>query len=637
MGGPLAGLDRPWPADRCIHQLFEEQVARTPDAVALEFAGAQLSYREFNERANQVAHYLRKAGVARDSLVGVGLDRSFDALIAIYGVLKAGGAYVPLDPAYPKDRLTFMLEAAACKILVTTSRLSPQFGTLPGVRIIELDTEREALANENCDNPVPLATPDSRIYVIFTSGSTGRPKGAAVFHRGFTNLLNWFVTDFSIKSEDRTLLVSSLSFDLTQKNLYAPLISGGSLYLYPPGPYDVALLTRLIHQHAITLINCTPSAFYPLVERSDEAVFRQLASLRLVFLGGEPISVPRLRSWFTHPACRADVANTYGPTECTDICGAFRLRQADADRYSLVPLGRPIYNVQLVIVDPDLQPCPVGVAGELCVAGAGVGAGYINDPALTAEKFISNPFPETPGAKIYRTGDQARLSPDGEIEFLGRLDHQVKIRGFRIELHEIENTLNTHPLVREAIVIVKSPPLGSSDPRLLCYFTLKDGTVPETTGLKVFLRKHLPDYMVPSGFHMLPRFPLSPNGKVDRRALGQMPEPDPMPAPQLPASADQLESQILRLWQELLGRPTGLDDNFFDLGGNSIHVALLHTRLQELLGRQFPITDLFAHTTVRAIATHFSRSSASADENHALQERARRQRQALAARHNLRR
>ena len=328
-----------------------------------------------------------------NTFVGICVERSLEMVVGIYGILKAGGAYVPLDPVYPRDRLAYMVQTAKIRVLLTQDRLVPLFGDAAEVEFIRLDTEWPAISRESGHNLEPAATPDDLIYLIFTSGSTGRPKGAAVYHRGFTNLLLWFVTEFGITAADRNLLVSSLSFDLTQKNLYAPLIRGGRLHLAPTGPYDAQQLSRLIRDHGITLINCTPSAFYPLIEPPSDEALSRLASLRIAFLGGEPISIPRLRPWMTHPTCRAEMANTYGPTECTDICGSYRMTRENMDRYDFVPLGRPIHNVQLAIVDADFKPCPVGEPGELCVAGAGIGAGYINDPEMTAAKFIPNPFP----------------------------------------------------------------------------------------------------------------------------------------------------------------------------------------------------------------------------------------------------
>jgi amino acid adenylation domain-containing protein len=623
----------PHSLSKCVHELFEEQVELSPDADAVECNGSRLSFRELNERANKVARVLRKRRVGPDTFVGISVERSLEMVIGIYGILKAGGAYVPLDPVYPLERLEYMLRTAKIRMLLTQDRLASRYGKSEGLDVIRLDADWPAISREPAHNLRRLATPDHLIYLIFTSGSTGRPKAAAVYHRGFTNLLLWFVTEFNITGEDRNLLVSSLSFDLTQKNIYAPLIKGGRLYLAPPGPYDARHLSSLMRDHSITLINCTPSGFYPLIEPPLEETFNRLASLRIAFLGGEPISLSRLRPWIGHPSCGAEVANTYGPTECTDICGSYRMTRENLDRYDFVPLGRPIHNVQLAIIDEGFRLCAVGEPGELCVAGAGIGAGYINDPELTAARFIPNPFTILAGPKIYRTGDQARWLAAGVIEFLGRLDHQVKIRGFRVELHEIENVLNGHPAVREAVVVVKKSPLGYEGARLVCYIMPREESMPDVPGIRGYLAGCLPEYMVPAAFHILPKLPLSPNGKVDRGALQNADEPSVRAERQpfgMPGSA--LEQRIRQIWMNILGHTQfGMDDNFFDIGGNSIQLAQIHTRLQTLAGREFPITELLVHTTVRAVAAFVAKDLKPDEGAGAIRDRALRQREAMAA------
>jgi amino acid adenylation domain-containing protein len=369
-----------------IHRRFEAQVRRTPDATAVAGEQGSLSYAELNGRANQVARYLAGRGVGPGARIGVCCERTFELIVGVYGILKAGAAYVPMDPAYPGERLEYMAAAAGLDFVLTQAHLAFGLSRLRNVRLVLLDgpqTEWSSLGREDLDVPV---SGDDLIYVIFTSGTTGRPKGAAVYHRGFSNLVDWFVTEFQITADDRVLLVSSPSFDLTQKNLYAPLVTGGVLCLSGPGPYEVARLARSIRGHGITLINCTPSAFYPLVE--DGGDYSELTSLRVVFLGGEPISLARLRDWFTSPGCRAEVANTYGPTECTDICAFHRVTRANMDEFAFVPLGRAVTNVQLVVVNEAMQACGIGEAGELCVGGAGVGAGYINDPGQIGRAHV---------------------------------------------------------------------------------------------------------------------------------------------------------------------------------------------------------------------------------------------------------
>ena len=614
-----------------VHERFEQQVEQTPDCIAVELAGETLSYRDLNERANQLAHFLRRKGVRPGVFVGVSFERSLNLLVAIYAVLKAGGAYVPLDPSYPVERLRRMAGGANLKFLLTQEACAKLFTDLSPIELVFLDSQWHLIAGESACNPVPMATGDDIIYVIFTSGSTGQPKAAAVYHRGFSNLLHWFVSEFEITEKDHALLVSSVSFDLTQKNLYATLLCGGTLHLYPPGPYDLVVLAKLIREHEITLINCTPSAFYPLVHPFDESSIHSLASLRVVFLGGEPISISRIEAWINHPNCRAEVANTYGPTECTDICGFYRLTSENLHQYNFVPLGRPIYNVQMAIVDEALALCPVGVAGELCIGGAGVGAGYLNDAAMTTEKFIKNPFQQIASSLLYRTGDQARWHADGVIEFLGRMDHQVKIRGFRIELNEIEAALNSHPEVREAIVIVKA---GSSDAdhQLVCCFVPNSGIKVSREKIREFLSERLPSHMVPNLFEEFDRFPLSPNGKVDRSALAKLlgKSTDEPARQMLKIPLKGIEQVIHSLWCEVLNRTEiGIEENFFDLGGDSLLLAQLHLRLQEQINCKFPITILFAHTNIKSMTNYFIQRDNENKANQTVQDRARQQRKAL--------
>ena len=624
--------------DGCIHTLFEQQVECSPEAIAVEIEGQQLTYRQLNQRANQVAHLLRQRGVGPDVLVGVCLARSLELVIAIYGVLKAGGAYVPLDPAYPQERLRYMVDSVQLKHLVTLHEIGRRFGQL-SAECLRLDTDHLEIDRQASSNPISGVTGDNLIYLIFTSGSTGQPKAAAVYHRGFSNLLQWFVDEFAITERDRSLLVSSLSFDLTQKNLYATLVRGGTLHLYAPGPYDISKLERLIQQHQITLMNCTPSAFYPLIEPLTEQAANRLRSLRIVFLGGEPISIPRVKPWLNHPETDAEIANTYGPTECTDICGFYRLNSRNLAAFSFVPLGRPVTNVQMAILRPDMSLAAVGEAGELCVAGAGVGAGYVNDRDLTEEKFVAHAIEGVSRGRLYRTGDQARWHPEGVIEFLGRLDHQVKVRGFRIELPEIERAVELHEGVREAIVVVRERS-DQQEPQLICCYTEANSAPVSAQELRCFLTERLPGHMIPSSFQVLEQLPLSPNGKVDRKALSQLIEPNSLAGPEpevrgamAELDTNQLESSVQELWCHLLGRgEVGQDDNFFDLGGDSLLLARLHQQLESMLRRRFPITDLFAHPTVRGMATHLAPQAATEDGNRHVRDRARKQREAMAAR-----
>ena len=450
-----------------LHRRIEEQAARTPQRLAVDLDGQSLTYSELNARANRLARYLRRLGVGPNVPVGLCLERSPDLMVGLLGVLKAGGAYVPLDPAYPSERWGFMLRDARIAVLLSQESLLPRLPE-PDWQVLCLDRDRELLAAGSGGDLPPAAGLDDLFYVIYTSGSTGRPKGAAVYQRSFLNLLDWYLTEFAVDADDSFLLVSSVSFDLTQKNLFAPLLTGGRLQLAPPGHYDPAVLIETIERERVTRINCTPSAFYPLVERDED--FPRLASMRSVFLGGEPISLARLERWRSSPYGRAEVVNTYGPTECTDVVSFHRLPALG--QRAVVPVGRPVPGCQLWVLGPGLEPVPVGVAGQLCVGGGCVGAGYLRDAAMTAEKFLPDLFSGVPGARLYQTGDLARWLAGGEVEYLGRADHQVKVRGFRIELGEIESVLEGHPGVAEAVVLarpVSEGGGGNGDLRLVGY------------------------------------------------------------------------------------------------------------------------------------------------------------------------
>ncbi len=561
-------------------------LSRHGGRIALIDEKESLTYEALERRTNRLARKLQKEGVGPGVFVGVALERSCDLVVALLAVVKAGGAYVPLDPQYPAARLERMIAQVKPLVILTS----------------------EMLAGEIAESDAPpgvTAGPEDPLYVIFTSGSTGDPKGAVVKRSGFANLIEWFGQEFSIGAEDRFLLLSSPSFDLTQKNFFAPLRAGGTLVCFPSGPFDLTLLAEMISRHGITVMNCTPSAFYPLVDTALE----KLESLRLAVLGGEPILIPRVRAWL-EGSSKAEIANTYGPTECTDICGFYRLNRNNIDDFPFVPLGWTIPNVQLAVVDDELRPVAQGEVGELLIGGAGVGLGYLNDAERTAAKFVPNPLPEAlNGPLAYRTGDQVRLKTEGVLEFLGRADHQVKIRGFRIELAEIEIALAAHPAVHEAVVLAAGSVLQA-------FYIPKEAVGAEA--LRAFLAAKLPEYMVPSQFFEREAFPLTPNGKVDRLKLASE-----KPKAKVAARGNETEAAILQFWIAALGHDAiGLDDNFFDLGGNSIQLAVVHARVIRQLGRDIPITDLFAYPTVRALAGHLSGADAKRDAMHERQKRA---------------
>ena len=553
-----------------------------------------LTYRELSTLSNRIANHLRASGIAPRTFVGLGLQRCLELPAALLGILKSGAAYVPLDPSYPPARIAQMIASSKLDFVVTTEDLSNCF---PNVSAICIDGPVIAHAPTDL-SPTEIGENDL-MYAIFTSGSTGDPKAASVFHRGFENLLHWYSKELALGPRDRTLIVSSPSFDLTQKNLFAPLTTGGTLILDECQTYDITRILSLIRQHDVTLINCTPSAFYPLIEAAASDQYCALASLRYAVLGGEPIFIPRLRGWLEHPNCNAEIVNTYGPTECTDICAYYRLHQGNLDDFPFVPLGSEIPNVQISIRDESLQLLSKGEVGEVCISGSGVGGGYLHDPERTAEAF-----PEL----MYRTGDLAKRHPGDILEFRGRVDHQVKVNGFRIELGELEIALNQHPKVREAVVV-------ASQNRLIAHIQGTAGA----SELREYLSDRLPAYMVPGEFRFVEKFPLTPNGKLDRLALASREEHVPFPT----VSGTPLEVKILELWSAVLDREVSdATANFFDLGGNSIHLAVIHVRLMEMSERKFPITALFALPSARAIAGFLSPNGVHAATNGA-QDRAR--------------
>jgi len=552
------------------------------DGAASVSAGDQrLAAPTLESRANRLAHRLQDAGAGPGIHIGIGLDRSPDLLVALLAVIKSGAAYVPLDPAYPPERLARMIASAGLELVVSRTDLANQFAAAGAARLIDLLALDPQHASDEA--PTSLATPDDPLYAIFTSGSTGHPKAASVLRRNFANLLDWYAREMALGPDDTTLVISSPSFDLTQKNFFAPLLTGGRLVLDDGAIYDISRISRLIREHRVTVLNCTPSAFYPLVDAAAANGYADLASLRFAVLGGEPISIPRLRAWLEHPSCKAEVMNSYGPTECADICAFHRLHRGNLDDFPFVPLGREIPNVTVTIRDEDLAPVPDGVLGELCIAGAGLGGGYLGDPEKTRRAFAL-------AHSLYRTGDLARRLPCGTLEFRGRADHQVKVNGHRIELGEIEIALGQHAGVREAVVLAQ-------DGRLIAHV---QGST-SASELKQHLLERLPAYMVPGEFVFRQSFPLTPNGKIDRLALAKEDRSDPTDPTDLPSTTPT--ARILALWSEILGHAvTDPDANFFDLGGTSIHLAVVHVRLREMSGRDLAITDLFARPSANALA-----------------------------------
>lgn len=609
-------------ADFSLLRGFQASAAKEPHRLAVIEGSEAITYGELNALANRWAHLLRSLDVGPGEAVGIAMERGIDLMVAILAVVKAGGVYVPIDPSYPEARITLMLEKVRPRVVLTSRKFRDSLRFSSTTSILCVDEEQPQWSGFSEENGTWKIAADDPLYIIFTSGSTGEPKAAVVQRHGFANLLQWFEKEFSFGAEDRVLLLSSPSFDLTQKNFFAPLRCGGAVVIYPSGPFDLTRLSDIIQRHRVTVMNCTPSAFYPLVEPFDEFAAARLASLRLAVLGGEPISISRTRGWLESGAGRVEIANTYGPTECTDICGFHRLTAENLDAYPFVPIGGTIPNVQVAVFDEALSVVPIGEAGELIVGGVGVGLGYLGDPVRTAERFVANPAPEfLIGPKCYRTGDRVRLLPQGVLEFLGRVDYQVKLRGFRIELPEVEAVLSAHPSVRAAAVVVVND-------ELVAFHVPEEPATPASSdALRRYLAERLPAHMVPRGIHVLLSFPLTPNGKVDRMKLAHLAPVTSVSSPSVAGTA--LESQIQAIWSEVLECEVGMEDNFFDLGGDSIQLARVHAKVTALIGHVLPVTDLFAHPSVRALANFLGKTSDDGG-NSAIRERAALQRRALA-------
>jgi amino acid adenylation domain-containing protein len=584
---------------RCIHELFAAQARETPNAVAVVFEGRALSYKELNESANRLAHALRRRGVGPDVLVGVSMERGVELVVALLGVLKAGGAYVPLDPEHPRDRLAFILEDTRVPVILTQAHLRD---ALPehGAEVIRLDADREALAGEPGDDPAPDGlTLDSLAYVIYTSGSTGRPKGAMNAHRGILNRLVWMQRAYGLTAADRVLQKTPFSFDVSVWEFFWPLMFGARLVVARPGGHrEPGYLLDLIAEEGISTLHFVPSmlkAFLDDIDRHGASARAKAGSIRRVICSGEALSASLSRLFFA-ALDGIELHNLYGPTEAAVDVTAWRCEPGAA----VVPIGRPIDNTRIYVLDAHLSPVPIGVRGELYIGGVQVGRGYLNRPELTRERFLDDPF-QGRGARLYRTGDIARWLPSGVIEYLGRLDDQVKLRGFRIELGEIESVLAQHPAVREAVVVVRED--APDDKRLVAYLAAREAPLPEVSELRSHLQSKLPAYMVPAAFVELSALPLLPNGKINRRAL---PAPEGQCPPQeqtFVAPRTPVEEALARVFAEVLQLDrVSVFADFFALGGHSLLATRVVARLRPLFGVEVALRALFEAPTVAALA-----------------------------------
>ena len=594
---------QPYPLDRPLPDGFEAQVEKTPDAIAVMADDPCLTYRDLNTQSNQLAHVLQGMGVGPESLVALCMQRSPAMVSAILATLKAGGAYVPLDPTYPRERLRWMLEDAQAMVLITDRVTSPHLPPLPaGLQVI--DVEHINLSQQPVSNPVRSTTPDNRIYVIYTSGSTGRPKGVINTHRGLMNRLHWMQDAYGLATGDRVLHKTPLSFDVSAWEVFWPLLNGASTVLCAPGRHgDSAYLVDVIIRQQIDTLHFVPAMLEAFLEAPGVA---NCDGLRRVICSGEALS-PGLQQRFFETFNPNTVAlyNLYGPTEAAIDVTAWAC-QANADcSEAPVPIGYPIANTQIHLLDSQGRQVPIGIPGELHIGGAGLARGYLHRPDLTAAAFIPNPFGPPDAPRLYKTGDLARYRPDGAIAFLGRLDHQVKLHGFRIELGEIEACLARHPGVRQAVVSRREDPPGH--PQLIAYVVPSEGGELSALALDEIrdtLKPHLPDYMMPTAIMGLPELPLLPNGKIDRRAL-PAPQGAGAPADAFVAPRNATETHLATLWREILHvERVGIHDPFFTLGGNSLIATRLTSRLRAAFDLDLPLRTLFERPTIAALAAH---------------------------------
>jgi amino acid adenylation domain-containing protein len=601
-----------YPQDACVHQLVARQAAATPDAVAVVMGDQVLSYRELNERANQLGHLLQTLGVGPDVLVGLCLERSLEMIVGMLGILKAGGAYVPLDPDYPSERLTFMLQDAQVPLLVTKQHLVTQLLT-QSARVVCLDADAALSTEQSTNDPVTCKErvyphPENLAYVIYTSGSTGQPKGVQITHNSLLNLVFWHLQAFDLTPSDRATQVTSPAFDATCWELWPYLIIGARVYLADEDMRTTPVLLRdWLVSKGIT-ITFLPTA---LAESVMTLEWPATTSLRLLLTGADTLH--------SHPSpgLPFTLINNYGPTEATVVATSGPI--LPAEKNGVPPtIGRPISNTQIYILDENLRQVPIGTPGELYIGGTGLARGYLNRPELTSEKFLPHPFGSDPQARLYRTGDLARYLPDGQIAFMGRTDHQIKIRGYRIEPNEIMLALNRHPAIQTSLVIAREEIPG--DKRLVAYIVLAPGANITASSLRDVLATQLPDYMIPAIFVVLEALPLTPNGKLDRAALPVPDTANMLRDGVMVAPSTLIELRLAEIVTSLLGiEKIGIDDNFFLLGGSSLMGTQVITQVTEVFGVELGLLTLFNAPAVRQLSIEieeliFARLDAMSDE-----------------------
>ncbi|BAY46373.1 amino acid adenylation domain-containing protein [Scytonema sp. HK-05] len=612
--------DADYPQDKCIHELFE-QLVRTPDAVALMYEEQQLTYQELNALANQFAHYLKTLGVGPEVLVGIFVERSLEMVVGLLGILKAGGAYVPLDPTYPKERLAFMLQNSQPLVLLTQEFLITE---LPEhtAQVVCFDRDWHSITQHSEENLNQTATAANLAYVIYTSGSTGKPKAVQVTHANLCHYAQAMGRALGITAEDVYMHTASIAFSSSVRQLMVPLAAGATVKIATSEQRkDPRALFAGIKKYDVTVVDTIPSYWRNCIHTLGglEQQTRQALldnKLRLIVTTGEPLLSDIPPQWTFGFQHGAQLINMYGQTETSGTVAVYPIPAQQDERVKIVPLGRPIANTQIYLLDSHLQPVPIGVVGELHIGGGGPAGGYLNRPELTAEKFIPNPFSQEEGARLYKTGDLARYLQDGNIEFIGRSDYQVQIRGFRIELGEIEAVLSQHPFVLQTVVIAREDVRG--DKRLVAYVVPNQEPAPIISDLRRFLREKLPEYMIPSAFVLLSALPLTPTGKVNRNTL---------PAPDLAsdqeatfvAPRDELEQKLSQIWEEVLQlQPIGVKDNFFDIGGHSLIAVHLFAQIEQKFGKKLPLATLFTSGTVETLAQMLRSTEEKATDHHVL-------------------
>jgi amino acid adenylation domain-containing protein len=587
-----------FPQNQCVQDLFEAQVSETPNAIAVTFEKYSLTYHDLNRRANQLAHHLVRLGIGPESLVAVGMERSLDMVVALLGVLKAGGAYVPLDLSYPAERLRFMLEDSGASLLLTRQSEQARLGNFesPDLRVLRLDADWSKIELESEENPRVEMKPENLAYVIYTSGSTGQPKGVQIPHRAVVNFLHSMRREPGLSRDDTLLSVTSISFDIAALEIFLPLAVGARLVLASAEEiFDATRLASLIANSGATVMQATPSLWRFLVE------FGWRGNQRLrIFCGGESLSRELADKLLERSAA---AWNLYGPTETTIWSSLCKIERDNAP----ISIGRPIANTQIYLLDERLEPAPIGVPAELHIGGEGLARGYLNRPELTAEKFITDPFRKNGTARLYKTGDIARYRADGKIECLGRADSQIKLRGHRIDLGEIESTLRKFSGVQDALVAMHEN--AAHEKNLFAYLICASGASLDSDELRRFLKEKLPDYMVPSGFVTLEKFPMTPNGKVNRNALPK-PETTDRTAQTVIEPRTPVEKSLVEIWREVLrAERVGVEDNFFEIGGHSLLAMQMMSRARKVLGVEISLREIFEAPTISALAKILERKT----------------------------